>query len=105
MNQFDIIQDIVLILLVALPIIYIFKKINMPAIVGFLISGIIIGPYGFALMKNPDGIEVMAEIGVILLLFTIGLEVSFTQLIKIRKFLLIAGGIQVAGTILIAALI
>ncbi|AFH48008.1 Kef-type K+ transport system membrane subunit [Ignavibacterium album JCM 16511] len=94
MNEFLVIQDIVIILLVSLPIIFIFRKLNLPSLVGFLLAGMIIGPYGFKLIKSVDEIEVMAEIGVILLMFTIGLEVSFTQINRIKKFLITAGGLQ-----------
>ncbi|HEX9251372.1 MAG TPA: cation:proton antiporter [Ignavibacteriaceae bacterium] len=105
MPDFLIIQDIVVILLVSLPIIFLFKKINLPSIVGFLIAGMIIGPYGFSLIKSVNQISVMAEIGVILLMFTIGLEFSLSQLIRIKKFLLIAGGLQLLITIIISTLI
>jgi CPA2 family monovalent cation:H+ antiporter-2 len=105
MNEFLIIQDIVVILLVSLPIIFIFKKINLPSIVGFLIAGMIIGPYGFNLIKSVNQISVMAEIGIMLLMFTIGLEFSLSQLIKIKKFLLIAGGFQLLITIIICTII
>lgn len=105
MQNFLIIQDIVVILLVSIPIIYLFNKINLPSIVGFLIAGIIIGPDGFKLIKSVNQIGVMAEIGVIILLFTIGLEFSLSQLIRIKKYLLFAGGIQLISTIIISALI
>jgi K+:H+ antiporter len=81
MHQFTIIRDIVVILLVSIPIIFIFKKINIPSIVGFLAAGMIIGPHGFQLISGINEISTMAEVGVILLLFTIGLEVSFGKLI------------------------
>lgn len=100
-----IIQDIVVILLVALPIIYLFKKINLPSIVGFLIAGMLIGPFGFNLIKSVNQISVMAEIGVMLLMFTIGLEFSLSQLIRIKKFLLVAGGYQLAITIIVSTII
>lgn len=105
MDGFLIIQDIVVILLVSIPIIYLFNKINLPSIVGFLIAGMIIGPDGFNLIKSVNQIGVMAEIGVILLLFTIGLEFSLSQLIRIKKYLIIAGGIQLVSTILISTLL
>lgn len=104
MSEFIIIQDIVVILLVSLPIIFLFKKINLPSIVGFLIAGMLIGPYGFKLIKSVDQIDVMAEIGVMLLMFTIGLEVSYTHLIKIKKFFLIAGSLQLILTILFSTI-
>jgi|WetSurMetagenome_2_1015567.scaffolds.fasta_scaffold16446_3 monovalent cation:H+ antiporter-2, CPA2 family len=105
MNEFLIIQDIVVILLVSLPIIFLFKKINLPSIVGFLIAGMIIGPYGFNLIRSVNQISVMAEIGVMLLMFTIGLEFSLSQLIRIKRFLLIAGGFQLLITIVICTII
>ena len=105
MHNFIIIQDMVIILAVAMPIIFLFKKIHIPPIVGYLIAGMIIGPYGFALIEGLDEIEVMAEIGVILLLFTIGLEVSFKKLLKIKKYLILVGGSQVVLTIILSAAI
>jgi CPA2 family monovalent cation:H+ antiporter-2 len=105
MNEFLIIQDIVVILLVSLPIIFLFKKINLPSIVGFLIAGMLIGPFGFNLIKSVNQISVMAEIGIMLLMFTIGLEFSLSQLIRIKKFLLIAGGLQLLITIIFCTII
>ncbi len=105
MNAFLIFEDILIILIVSLPIIYLFKKINLPSIVGFLIAGIIIGPYGFKLIKSNHEIEAMAEIGVALLLFTIGLEVSYSRLMKIKKYLITTGGFQVGLTLLISWLL
>lgn len=105
MNDFLIIQDIVVILLVALPIIFLFKKINLPSIVGFLIAGMLIGPYGFKLIRSVNQIEAMAEVGIILLLFTIGLELSFTQMLRMKKYVFIVGGLQVFLTILVSFII
>ncbi len=105
MEQYSFIKDIVIILLVSLPIIWLFKKINIPSILGFLAAGIIIGPYGFKFISDINDIEVMAEIGVILLLFTIGLEVSFGALVKIKKILFYAGILQILITVIISAAI
>jgi CPA2 family monovalent cation:H+ antiporter-2 len=104
-NEFKIIEDIVIILLISIPIIFIFNKMKVPSIVGFLIAGMIIGPYGFELITDSSEIKVMAEIGIMLLLFTIGLEVSFTRLIQIKKLLLVAGGFQLIGTIIVSSVI
>ncbi|MBE0571833.1 MAG: cation:proton antiporter [Ignavibacteriaceae bacterium] len=105
MHDYSIIKDIVLILLVSIPIIAIFNRIQLPSIVGFLIAGVILGPSVLKIISNPDQIEVMAEIGVILLLFSIGLELSLKELADIKKILLIGGGLQVSLTILIASVI
>ena len=74
-------------------------KIKIPAIVGFLITGILAGPHGFGLIEAISDVEVMAEIGVVLLLFTIGIEFSLKELIQIRKSVLLGGAIQVFLTI------
>jgi len=105
MHDYSIIKDIVLILLVSIPIIVIFNRIQLPSIVGFLIAGILLGPSLLKVINNPDEIEIMAEVGVILLLFSIGLEISLKELINIKKILLIGGGVQVLGTILISFII
>lgn len=99
-----IIKELVIIFAASLFIIFLFRKIKLPSIAGFLVAGIIIGPYGFNLISE-ENIEVMAELGVILLLFTIGIEISFKELIKIKKLLLYAGGMQVSLTILISSFI
>ncbi len=105
MQQYVIIKEIVIILLVSIPIIFLFKKNNIPSILGFLVTGMIIGPYGFKLISNLQNIEAMAEIGVILLLFTIGLEVSFGKLLRMKKILFLIGCSQIILTILITSLI
>jgi monovalent cation:H+ antiporter-2, CPA2 family len=105
MHQFNVIKDLVIILLVSVPIVFLFKKINLPSIVGFLIAGMLIGPFGFRLISEIEQVEVMAEIGVILLLFYIGLEVSFNKVYRIKKLFFQAGGMQVGLTILAASLI
>jgi CPA2 family monovalent cation:H+ antiporter-2 len=102
MNDFSILKDIVIILAFALPIIYLFKRIHIPTLVGFLLAGMLIGPHGLGLIKGGSEIEIMAEVGVIFLLFTIGLEVSLTQLMKMKKIMFFAGGAQVFFTILIS---
>jgi CPA2 family monovalent cation:H+ antiporter-2 len=104
-HDFILVKDIVIILLVSLPIIFLFKKLNVPSIVGFLLAGMLIGPSGFELISGLKEIEIMAEIGVVLLLFTIGLEVSFSHLMRIKKYLIYAGGAQVFLTIILSAII
>ncbi len=100
----QVIKDVIIIFLVSLPIVFLFRKINMPSIVGFLIAGIFIGPYGFKWISEIHSIEVLAEIGVVLLLFTIGLEVSISKLSQMKKLLTIGGGMQVLVTLSLSAL-
>jgi len=105
MQDFIIIRDIVIILLVSIPIIFLFNRLHIPSIVGFLVAGMIIGPYGFQLISESNQIKLMAEVGVILLLFTIGLELSIEKLFLMKRFLLLAGGLQVLLTIALSTII
>lgn len=95
MDKFSIIRDIALILALSLPVLFLFRKIKISPIVGFLITGIIIGPSGLHLIAQNEQIEVMSEVGIILLMFTIGLEFSIAKLVKMKKYLLLFGGLQV----------
>ncbi|MGA1841509.1 MAG: cation:proton antiporter [bacterium] len=93
--EISILKDLVIIMAVALGTIYLAHRIRIPSIVSFLVAGLIIGPSSFALISNTHQIENLAEIGVILLLFTIGLEFSLKRLMKIKKYLLLEGGFQI----------
>lgn len=104
-KKVDILSELVIVLAVIILIISIFRKIKIPPLAGFLLSGLLIGPYGFGLIKNIDAINVLAEVGVILLLFTIGLEFSLTRLKKIKRIVLLGGGLQVGITIIVVAVL
>ena len=77
----------------------------MPSIIGFLITGVLIGPYGFSLVNAVEEVEILSEIGVILLVFVIGMELSIKQLISIKKTVFIGGSFQVGVTVLVAAFV
>jgi CPA2 family monovalent cation:H+ antiporter-2 len=96
--------DIVIILGSSVLIILIFQKINLPPIIGFLVTGVVVGPFGLSLIESRGEIELLAEIGVIFLLFVIGIEFSLRSLATIKKAVLLGGTIQVGLTILVTAL-
>ncbi len=98
-------QDILVLLGFSVIIVFALQKLKLPSIVGFLITGVIIGPYGLSLIEAVEQVEILSEIGVILLLFVIGMELSIKQLISIKKTVFIGGFFQVAVTVLIAALV
>jgi CPA2 family monovalent cation:H+ antiporter-2 len=77
---------------------FIFTRIHVPAIIGYLLTGIIAGPYLLGLISSPENVEVMAEIGVILLMFTIGLEFSLNHLLNIRRLVFLGGFMQLLLT-------
>src|SRR5699024_7807025 len=76
---------------------YVCYRFNLLPIVGFLIAGIIIGPHAMGLVKDIELVNTLAEVGIILLLFTIGIEFSLEKLNHIRRAIFIGGGLQVAG--------
>lgn len=92
-------EDLLIILLVSVPVAYICLRLKLPLLVGLMLTGIVIGPYGLGLIKELEAIEILAEIGVILLLFTIGLEFSIKRLREIKNLVLVGGGLQVTLTI------
>jgi CPA2 family monovalent cation:H+ antiporter-2 len=100
-----ILKDIVIILGLSIFIILLFQKIKVPSLLGFLIAGIIAGPYAFNLISSQHEVELLSEIGIIFLLFIIGIELSLKGLASIKKTILIGGGIQVGGTILFTTLV
>jgi monovalent cation:H+ antiporter-2, CPA2 family len=103
--EFPLLQDIVIILGLAVLIILLFQKLKMPSILGFLLTGLIAGPHGLSLIKARHEVEILAEIGVIFLLFVIGIEFSLKGLSSIKKTVLWGGSLQVFGTILATFLI
>jgi CPA2 family monovalent cation:H+ antiporter-2 len=98
--EIPLLTDIVIIFGLAVAVLLIFHFLRLPAVVGLLLTGILAGPYGFGLIKAVHEVEVLAEIGVILLLFTIGIEFSFKKLIEIKKQVVVGGALQVGLTIL-----
>jgi CPA2 family monovalent cation:H+ antiporter-2 len=103
--EIPILQDIVIILGLSILIILLFQKIKVPSILGFLLAGIIAGPHAFNLISSSHEVELLSEIGIIFLLFVIGIELSIKELISMKNTVLIGGGLQVGGTILFTTLI
>ena len=98
--ELEILKDIVIIFALSTFVNFIFTKLKIPTIVGYLLTGIIAGPYLLKLISSKHEIEIMAEIGVVLLLFSIGLEFSLKHLVKIRKIVFLGGFMQVFLTAL-----
>jgi CPA2 family monovalent cation:H+ antiporter-2 len=103
--QTALLYDIVIIFALSVAILFICHRLKTPAIVGFLLTGIVAGPYGLGLVKAVHEVEVLADIGVVLLLFTIGMEFSLEKLLRIRKSVLLGGSFQVLVTIAVASLV
>src|SRR4030043_868449 len=96
--EINVLKDIIIILALSSAVNFIFTKIRIPTIIGYMLTGIVAGPHLLAIIKQPHEIELMAEIGVVLLMFTIGLEFSLNHLLKIRKIVFLGGFMQLLLT-------
>jgi CPA2 family monovalent cation:H+ antiporter-2 len=101
----EFLKALVLVFGVSALTVYALHGLRIPPIVGFILAGVLIGPHGSGIIRDMHEIEVLAEIGVILLLFTVGLEFSLKKLLKMRKALVLGGGSQVMLSIAAAAAI
>lgn len=97
--------DILIVFVLAIVVLFVGHKLRIPAVLGFLVTGALAGPHGFELTHAEHEIEVLAEFGVVLLMFTIGIEMSIEHLLRVRKAIFIGGGLQVVATTVIGALL
>ena len=100
-----ILQDIAVIFTLAIGVLYLLHRLRLPLVVGFLLTGIVAGPHGLGLIQAVDQVDSLAQVGVIILLFTIGIEFSLADLIRQKKAVFIGGSVQVLGTIALTFLL
>ncbi|HPS58719.1 MAG TPA: cation:proton antiporter [Spirochaetota bacterium] len=94
-----ILQELIIIFSLAVTVVYICNRLNIPSIIGFLITGVLAGSGLLGITSNPDDVHILSEVGIILLLFTIGLEFSIKNLMQIGRTVLLGGTLQVLLTI------
>lgn len=99
--QFNIVEGFLIILFSALLITVIFQHLKIPIILGYVIAGTLVGPQVFGWFTNTDTIKNLAEFGVVLLMFTVGLEFSLKKLFSMRYVVFVLGGSQVLVSILL----
>lgn len=78
---------------------YICHRLKILPIVGFLLAGVVIGPHALALVQDAALVDQVAEIGIVLLLFTLGIEFSLDRVWRIKRAIFIGGGLQLSLTI------
>jgi CPA2 family monovalent cation:H+ antiporter-2 len=100
-----ILRDLAVVLAIATGVAFLFSKLRLSIVAAFLVAGAILGPTGAGLVSEPEMVDALAEIGVVLLLFTVGLEISLSGLGRMRREVLRAGGIQVSLAVLLTALV
>jgi CPA2 family monovalent cation:H+ antiporter-2 len=105
MEDFSFLQSLVIIFGLSAVVVFILGRFRIPSIIGFLAAGALLGPYGLELIEDVHLVEIFAEIGIVLLLFTIGLEFSLKGLMQLRKAIFVGGFFQVSLTALTAFLV
>jgi len=95
-------QNFVVIIAIAVVVVAILHRIGIPTIAGFIFAGVVVGPNALAVVSDPHEVELLAEIGVALLLFGIGLELPLDRLKRLWRPIIIGGTLQVGVTIFIA---
>jgi len=101
----EFLRSLILIFGVSAVVVYALGRLKQPSIVGFLIAGVILGPHGFKFINDVHEVELLAEIGVILLMFTIGLEFSLKNLMMLRTQVFGTGLLQITLTTITVAII
>jgi len=97
--ELEFLKSLVIILFISAIIVFVLGRLKISSIVGFLIAGVIVGPHGAHLIEDVRDVELFAEIGVILLMFTIGLEFSLKNLLRLRRSVFGGGLLQTFLTI------
>ena len=95
---------IVLFLSIVVAAVVVFRYFHLPPILGYLTVGVLIGPYALKVLPDPESVRHFAELGIVFLMFTIGLEFSLPKLKSMRKLVFGLGTAQVLGTMLVCAL-
>jgi monovalent cation:H+ antiporter-2, CPA2 family len=102
MTDYGVLANLLVIFTASIAVVFVFHQFRLPSIAGFLVAGALIGPYGLNLISDIETVRALAEIGIVLLLFTIGIEFSLVHLVSMRRLIFLAAPIQVGGVLCIA---
>jgi len=97
-DELPLLRDLVVIFVVSVLVVATLRRVGIPSIVGFIVAGVAIGPRALGLIDDVHEVEMLAEIGVALLLFGIGLELPLSRLRRLWRPILIGGALQVGVT-------
>jgi CPA2 family monovalent cation:H+ antiporter-2 len=105
MHDITYLRDILILLFASVAIVIVFKQLGLSPALGYLVAGAAIGPFGFGVLTTTETTGSIAELGIVFLLFAIGLELTFSRLMAMRKYVLGFGGLQIVVTSAIISLI
>jgi CPA2 family monovalent cation:H+ antiporter-2 len=98
MHDISYLRDILVLLFASVFVVIIFQEIGLSPALGYVVAGAMIGPFGFGIVSGIETTKSIAELGIVFMLFAIGLELTFARLITIKKYVLGFGGLQIALT-------
>lgn len=98
MHAFEFLDELVIVFGAAVFVTLLFQKLRIPVVIGMIATGIVLGPMCFGIVYQDEIIKALAELGVVMLLFTIGLEFSLEELKSLKRLVLIGGPLQIVLT-------
>lgn len=93
-----ILREIVILFILSIIVVLVCLRFRLPSIVGFLLTGVLCGPSALGLIPSPEAVDTMADVGVAFLMFSIGMELSGKELVRLKKPLFVGGSSQVLLT-------
>lgn len=93
-----ILREIVVLFILSILVVLVCLRFRLPSIVGFLLTGVLCGPSALGLIPSPEAVDTMADVGVAFLMFSIGMELSGKELVRLKKPLFLGGSAQVLLT-------
>ncbi|MEO8379091.1 MAG: cation:proton antiporter [Acidobacteriota bacterium] len=101
MHDGSLLIDIAIILLAAFPLLFLGRRFRIPEVLSYIVAGIVIGPHALGLIRDPESIDAIAELGVALILFFIGLHVPLGRLKALGRTAFVGGPVQMGLTTLV----
>ncbi len=95
MHDISYLRDILVLLLTSVGIVIVFKQLGLSPVLGYLVAGTVIGPFGFGILESEENTKSIAQLGIVFMLFAIGLELTFDKLKAMKKYVLGFGSLQV----------
>ena len=94
----DFLSQILILLAGSLLVLSLVRRFKLPPILGYLLVGMVLGPHALGLVSDAEAVRVLAEIGIVFLVFTLGLEFSFARMVAMKSEVLGVGGLQMLLT-------
>ncbi len=103
MSEVGLLGELLLLVGLSIPIVALAHRVGAPPLIGLIAAGLIVGPHGFGLIDGAEEVEALSELGVALLLFAIGLELSLSHVRRWARGVFLGGGLQVGATLGVVA--